>query len=313
MSRLYILIALTLFCLDLVQNAVDARPFHHHRPHRPHHHRGSNRIVAVGDLHSDYNNTLNVLQMAKIIDRRGNWIAGRDTFIQTGDNVDRGNGTIAIYQLLQKLRKQAKRAGGEVVNLLGNHEVMNLQGDLRYVTEDEIATFGSPEARKAAWDMQTGWLGSFVHNSFNISHIQNGHTMFSHADMSVEWATKGVDQMNVMAHQALTEKLFKEPIFKTYGPVWNRDLAKQTAGEKETCEIIDNITKILGVSRMVSGHTAQSKSGKVLSLCNGGYIGIDVGITAYYGGNLAALEIIENRNGTQTVSAIYPTGKVILS
>lgn len=105
------------------------------------------------------------------------------------------------------------------------------------------------------------------------------------------------------------------------GPVWNRDLAKQTAGEKETCEIIENIKKILGVStlpaplllpllyclcclrvskayfvscvidflanfqvnRMVSGHTAQSKSGKVLSLCNGGYIGIDVGITAYYG------------------------------
>lgn len=84
MSRLYILIALTLFCLALVQNAVEARPSHHHRPHRPHHrHRGSNRIVAVGDLHSDYNNTLTVLQMAKIIDRRGNWIAGRATFIQT--------------------------------------------------------------------------------------------------------------------------------------------------------------------------------------------------------------------------------------
>lgn len=98
-----------------------------------------------------------------------------------------------------------------------SHEVMNLQGDLRYVTEDEIATFGGPEARKAAWDMQTGWLGSFVYNSFNISHIQNGHTMFSHADMSIEWATKGVDQMNFMAHQALGEKLFKEPIFKTYG------------------------------------------------------------------------------------------------
>lgn len=94
---------------------------------------------------------------------------------------------------------------------------MNLQGDLRYVTEDEIATFGGSEARKAAWDMQTGWLGSFVYNNFNISHIQNRHTMFSHADMSVEWAAKGVDQMNVMAHQALGEKLFKEPIFKTYG------------------------------------------------------------------------------------------------
>ncbi|KAG0290222.1 hypothetical protein BGZ96_006311 [Linnemannia gamsii] len=300
-SRLYILIALSLFCLALVQSTVDARP--------------SNRIVAVGDLHSDYSNTLAVLQMAKIIDSRGNWIAGQDTLIQTGDNVDRGSGTIAIFKLLQKLRKQAKNAGGALARAIRavGQEVMNLHGDLRYVTKDEIASFGGPEARKAAWDMQTGWLGSFIYNSFNISHIQNGHTVFSHADMSVEWAKKGVEQMNIMAHQALSEKSFEEPIFKTYGPVWNRDLAKQTAGEEETCEIIDKIKRILGVNRLVSGHTAQSKTGKVLSLCNGGYIDIDVGITGYYGGHLAALEIIENSDGTQTVSAIYPTRKIVIS
>ncbi|KAG9069470.1 hypothetical protein KI688_010373 [Linnemannia hyalina] len=109
MSRLYFVVALTLFCVAFVQNAVDPRPFYHHRPqksHRPYraHHRGNDRIVAVGELHSDYDSTSTVLQIAKAIDRRENRIAGCDTFIQT---------------LLQKLRKQAKRVGGEVLNLLG--------------------------------------------------------------------------------------------------------------------------------------------------------------------------------------------------
>jgi len=94
---------------------------------------------------------------------------------------------------------------------------MNLSGDLRYVTKEDTASFGGAAARKAAWDMQTGWIGKFVYNSFNITHIQNGHTLFSHADMSVDWAEKGVDQMNYLAHNALKDNKFKEPIFTTYG------------------------------------------------------------------------------------------------
>ena len=43
----------------------------------------SNRIVAVGDIHSDYKQALAVLQMAKVIDSKGDWIAGQDTFVQT--------------------------------------------------------------------------------------------------------------------------------------------------------------------------------------------------------------------------------------
>ncbi|KAF9924465.1 hypothetical protein FBU30_005563 [Linnemannia zychae] len=297
MARLFSLAAAALLCFQLIQvGHVSA---------------ASSRIVAVGDIHSDYEQALAVLQMAKIIDSNGDWIAGQDTFVQTGDNVDRGAGTINVYKLLQKLRGQASAAGGTVINLLGNHEVMNLSGDLRYVTKEDTASFGGAAARKAAWDMQTGWIGKFVYNSFNITHIQNGHTLFSHADMSIEWAQKGVDQMNALAHKVLQGKKFKEPIFTTYGPIWNRDLAKEEAGEDETCQVIRTIKETLGVNRMVSGHTAQS-SGKILTLCDNSYIGIDVGITAYYGAHRAAIEIIENSDGTQTVSAIYPTGKVVL-
>ncbi|KAF9363277.1 hypothetical protein BGX34_004493 [Mortierella sp. NVP85] len=303
MPRLNTFIALALVCLQVTH--WDQAGTAHALPVSA---QVSRRIVAVGDLHSDYPQTLAVLRLANITDENANWRAGSDTLIQTGDNVDRGPGTIAIYQLFQKLRTQAKAAGGEVINLYGNHEVMNIGGDLRYVTKEDIASFGGSEKRKQAWDIRTGWLGQFVFNNFNISHIQHGHTLFSHADMHPDWASKGIDAMNTLAHDALWNKQYKAPIFTTDGPVWNRALAKQEAGVDATCETIETIKEILGVKRLVSGHTV-SKGGKILSLCNGSYLGIDVGITNYYGGNLAALEIIENTDGTQTVHALYPKDK----
>ena len=79
------------------------------------------RIVAVGDLHGDLEHTLRVLRMASIVDHRAKWIAGPSTvLVQTGDIVDRGKDTIALYRLFTQLAEQ-----GQVVNLMGNHGKFN--------------------------------------------------------------------------------------------------------------------------------------------------------------------------------------------
>ncbi|KAF9906472.1 hypothetical protein EC991_000640 [Linnemannia zychae] len=290
------------------------------------------RTVAVGDLHSDLAQTLAVLRLANVIDADSNWSGGHDTLVQTGDIVDRGPDTIAIYNLFDKLRQQAKDAGGKVVNVYGNHEVMNLGGDLRYVTEEDYASFGGREKRKEAWDVKTGWLGKQIYSNFNISHIQNGHTVFSHGDMEPEWASLGADTLNLLSRDAIWKGDFRHaPIFqgtgKVYslqiggtdlfshlgyhllGPIWSRAHATQEGGMEETCKSVDAVKKALGVNRLISGHTPQYRTGKILSICNGGYMVIDVGISKYYGGHLAALEIIENDDGTQSVYALYPGGK----
>ncbi|KAF9415625.1 hypothetical protein BGZ94_010450, partial [Podila epigama] len=79
----------------------------------------SHRIVAIGDIHSDIKAAVDVLRLANLIDANENWIGGKDTLVSTGDLVDRGHDTIAVYKLFQKLRPQAAAAGGEIVNLLG--------------------------------------------------------------------------------------------------------------------------------------------------------------------------------------------------
>ena len=75
------------------------------------------------DLHGDLSHALRVLRAASLVDHRGYWIGGSATLVQTGDIVDRGRDTIALYRLFDTLRAQAQDSGGEVISLLGNHEV----------------------------------------------------------------------------------------------------------------------------------------------------------------------------------------------
>jgi hypothetical protein len=105
------------------------------------HWEGVERIVAIGDLHGDYDNYLAALRAAGLVDRKGKWAGGDAHFVQTGDIPDRGPDTGRIIEHIQRLAKQAKRKGGRVHNLIGNHEAMNVYGDLRYVHEGEYEAF----------------------------------------------------------------------------------------------------------------------------------------------------------------------------
>ena len=83
------------------------------------------------ELISDIDNAKRVMRNAKLIDDYNNWIGGSDILVQTGDIVDRGTHAGGIYRLMRKLRGQAASVGGQVVSVLGNHEIMNAIGDWR--------------------------------------------------------------------------------------------------------------------------------------------------------------------------------------
>ena len=109
---------------------------------------GVGRVVAIGDVHGDYDNYMAVLKEAGVINRRGKWVAGDTHLVQVGDIPDRGPDTLKIIQHLQKLEKQAKKAGGYVHLLIGNHEYMNVSGDLSYVHPGEYEAFETWQSKK---------------------------------------------------------------------------------------------------------------------------------------------------------------------
>jgi hypothetical protein len=108
---------------------------------------GVDRIVAIGDIHGDYDNYIATLNAAGLLDKKGKWAGGKTHLVQTGDIPDRGPDTQKIIEHISKLAKQAEKAGGRVHSLIGNHEAMNVYGDLRYVHPGEYEAF---KTRKSA-------------------------------------------------------------------------------------------------------------------------------------------------------------------
>ena len=104
------------------------------------------RIVAVGDLHGDYDAWEAIARAAGVVDAKGRWSGGRATLVQMGDVVDRGPDSLKIIRQLMKLQKDAPKRGGKVIALVGNHEAMNMTGDLRYVHPGEYRAFADQDS-----------------------------------------------------------------------------------------------------------------------------------------------------------------------
>jgi hypothetical protein len=105
------------------------------------------RIVAIGDVHGAYDGLVSVLKQAGLVDKKLRWIGGNTHLVQMGDLVDRGPDSRKAMDLLEKLEKEAKKKGGHVHVLIGNHEVMNMVGLLDHTSEEEFDSFKGRNSR----------------------------------------------------------------------------------------------------------------------------------------------------------------------
>ena len=103
------------------------------------------KVVAISDVHGAYAAMVRTLKNAEVLDEAVAWRAGPAHLVITGDILDRGPDSRQVMDLLMRLEGEAEEAGGRVHLLLGNHEVMNLTGDLRYVAAAEYAAFAEEE------------------------------------------------------------------------------------------------------------------------------------------------------------------------
>jgi hypothetical protein len=242
------------------------------------------RLVAIGDLHGDLNAARAALKAAGAIDDKDQWIGGDLAIVQTGDILDRGDDEPEIIELLDKLGPQAKAAGGAIVLLNGNHELMNAAGDYRYVTTEAMSDFGD---RRKAFDPGGTWAKRLAaHNLVAIA----SDTVFSHAGVLPDWVTH-VDEVNLSSRCWLDGQsgtASEPPLALTSddSPVWTR--AYGFDGQTDCAQLKDALAK-LGAKRMVVGHTVQQAG--ITSACDGALWRIDVGLGKAYGGPIEVLEV----------------------
>jgi hypothetical protein len=241
-------------------------------------------VVAVGDLHGDLSAARAALRTARAIDAQDRWIGGDLVVVQTGDVLDRGDDESAILELLARLDGEARTAGGAVIQLLGNHELMNAAGDFRYVTPGGRRDFdGRREAELAPGGV---WARRLAQHDV-IALV--GGAVFSHAGVLGDWAAHA-DETNLAARCWLDGQAREPPaaLAAQDGPVWTRVLGTPGA---EDCAALSAALATLGATRMVVAHTVQDHG--ITSACDGKLWRIDVGLARLYGGPIEVLELRE--------------------
>ena len=296
---------------------------------------GVDRIVAIGDVHGAHDRLVSVLRLAGLVDHRQRWSGGKTHLVQLGDVVDRGPDSRKVLDLLRRLEGQAAKAGGAVHTLLGNHEVMRMSGDRRYVTPGEYKAFvtprseevralfvrgATPEAREAIIeDTPLGWIemqaafgpqgtyGKWLRARNSVLRI-NG-VIFLHGGISPAVAGLSCGEINAAVRRDIAGDLQPGGLppeslaRREDGPLWYRGLAGEP--EDTFAASLQQILEKQKARAIVIGHTV-APEGRVRARFEGRVFQIDTGMQAGYvpTGRVSALEI---RGGS--FMALYEDGQ----
>jgi len=279
------------------------------------------RIVAVGDVHGDFERFVALLREAGVIDAKNRWIGGKTHLVQTGDVLDRGPDSRKVMDLLMALEGEAEKSGGKVHALIGNHEAMNILGDLRYVSAGEYEAFRSSRSKdlgerayralsdstrrdkagyREQWDAEhpLGWVehrlafeGNGKYGTWIRGHdavLALGGYLFLHGGIGPDYVDLPLGEINARVRKDLEPGATSTAIATdSEGPLWYRGLAREP--DSEIAPLVDRILERFGVEHVVIGHTVTP--GAIMPRLGAKVIEIDVGLSEYYGGPLACLVI----------------------
>lgn len=230
--------------------------------------RPGQRLVCVGDVHGDADALRTALSAAGLIERHRDgddrdcvWTGDDAVLVQTGDVLDRGDAELECWRTLASLSRPAADAGGAVVVLYGNHEVMNCMGDFHYTTGDSeyrrfmerllgntyddddeddkkndepqtntgslLDLLNPPRhqpARQAVYEPGTGLLVHPLLGRLKVA-VKVGRTLCVHAGLTAQHLSEGgLTGLNTRARRWVEDGgSFPAAFAGSDGPVWTRE------------------------------------------------------------------------------------------
>lgn len=264
------------------------------------------RVIVIGDLHADYDMTITLFKKLKLIDNYLNWIAfPKNTFVvQLGDQVDgggRGNietsGEIQLLNFMEDINVKASLVGGAVLSLIGNHEVMNMIGDFRYASNNDVNDVGGINMRRKIF-RPGGELFNKLSCTRNVV-VKIGSWVFAHAGILPQHLEEYqgdtfFEKINTLMRLFLQgKKVLGDSDIQKYflmkdGIIWDRDYG----GESPSCNKWKDTSSKLGAKYMAIGHTVQPK---INSKCDNSIWRVDVGMSKLFETyNSQVLEILDD-------------------
>ncbi len=253
-------------------------------------------FIAISDIHGRYDVLVKLLSEHNVIDKDFNWNYADGHLIILGDILDRGPQVTESLWLIFRLEQQAKLHGGKVHVLLGNHELMVLNDDFRYIHEKYIKSSQLMFTTYSGLFSEETLFGKWLRQKPIIVTIND--IVFVHAGISTDFIIQGFTREK-------TNKLFAENIV---GNSWDKILADSTLtfmmdkngpiwyrGYWENPKLmeyqVDHVLRYFDVNHIIVGHTSFSN---IVSLYNGKIFGIDSKIKS--GGIYGELLIYKNQS-----------------
>jgi hypothetical protein len=239
------------------------------------------KLLALSDIEGNFSALKTMLLGAKVMDKQFRWSFGEGHLVLVGDFFDRGLNVTECLWLIYKLEGEAAAAGGKVHFILGNHELLNLQGNTTYVRKKYLANAALLGEEYKLWYDQHSELGRWLRTKNAVERI--GDIVYCHGGISPALAATKLPlpEINRICRQylgkpndAIADSLAKAVFDQRTGIFWYRGAAKNLASP-------DDITAVLryaGAKRMVIGHTLHPD------------------VTALYGGKVICIDLYHEEN-----------------
>jgi hypothetical protein len=228
------------------------------------------KIIVISDIEGNFDAFSSFLLNNKVIDNNYNWIFGNGHLLLNGDFVDRGKNVTQVLWLIYKLENQADKQGGKVHYILGNHEIMNFQGNANYNKKKykRVAQLISKNdsinvATKFMYSDKTE-LGKWLRSKNVIEKI--GNYLFVHAGISPEILkySVSISDINRIARDNWDKNLYDEEennkvenfITGKKGIYWYRGLAQDYKYYEKIKEAeLNKVLKYYKTDKIIFGHT----------------------------------------------------------
>lgn len=288
------------------------------------------RIVAIGDLHGDFRALLHCLRLAKVLGAHSRqWIGGDTVVVQMGDQVDskcrpassrqkQGQQTqqqaqqqaqceadevgdeLKIIKFVDELHVQAQKVQGAVYSLLGNHELMNVMGNMNYASAANLVSFGGAQGRINKF-APSGEIAVYLACNRN-SIMKIGDYIFVHGGLlpkkARQYTLEAINHIMreyLLGHKKQSDADVQNLLVGQESPFWTRMYSELPGGNTvETCAVLNETIEYLKVKGMVVGHTVQPQG--INSGCSGQIWRTDVGLSRSFRlkKQVQVLEIMHN-------------------
>lgn len=251
--------------------------------------RQPDKILLLSDIEGEFEVFRSLLIGNKVIDEHYHWIFGKGHLVVAGDLFDRGRNVTAFLWLLYYLEQQAKDAGGYVHAILGNHDVMNLTGNYRYVLPKYKKTAEIIGRKYGELYSDSTELGRWLRTKNIIEKIGDGIYLHGGISPAVNALQKSVAQINMGFRSALSAYKTSDSTtlyFNRKSPIWYRGYFMQPRARMNT---IDSTLTFYHCNRIFVGHTI-----------------LDRNICFYYGGKVMGVDV--DTHAGKKMAALYQKG-----